>query len=225
MKIIAVMPAYNESTRIAAAISGVRPFVHSVVVVDDGSRDTTASVARSAGARVLVHRLNRGQGAALKTGNAAALRLGADIVVHIDADGQHDPSYIPVAVEPILKKEVDVVYGSRYMGIDASGIPASRRFLHFGIRRFNALALGIPSRMTDPQSGFRVMTADAVRKLNFFQDRMAHCSELMSKVTHSDLRWKEVPVRVKYTAESLAKGNKALDSFKIVWQLILGGRD
>lgn len=222
MRVIAVMPAYNEEKRIGASIDGVRGFVHGIVVVDDGSRDATARVARAAGARVLVHRMNRGQGAALKTGNAAALKWKADIVVHIDADGQQDPSFIPTLVAPICEGRADVVYGSRFLGVQPEGMPATRRMLLQAARRFNMFAMGIPLTVTDPQSGSRAMTAEAIRRIRFHQDRMAHASELLRAVVKSDLRMIEVPVRVTYSPETLAKGQKSLDAFKIVWQLLIG---
>ena len=100
MKVIAVMPAYKEETRIAAAISGIKPLVDQVVVVDDGSPDATAERATETGVTVLRHSLNRGQGAALRTGTEAALKLGADVIVHIDADGQHAPESLPALLAP-----------------------------------------------------------------------------------------------------------------------------
>jgi len=101
-------------------------------------------------------------------------------------------------------------------------MPLSRRFLLYAARAFNAIAMGIPKRVTDPQSGMRAMTADAARKIDFKQDRMAHCSEILRLVTKSGLRWIEVPIRVRYTDESLAKGQKSSDALKIAWQLLLG---
>ena len=108
MKVIAVMPAYKEKSRIVAAILGVRPLVDQIVVVDDGSEDGTAEEALQTGVTVVVHAVNRGQGAALKTGTEAALKLGADIVVHIDSDGQQDPQAIPALVAPICEGNEDV---------------------------------------------------------------------------------------------------------------------
>jgi glycosyltransferase involved in cell wall biosynthesis len=222
MKTVAVIPAFREETRIGDTIRGVLPFVDAVVVVDDGSGDGTALRARETGVQVLAHRLNRGQGAALRTGTEAALRLGADIVLHVDADGQHDPSSIPGLLEPLRTGEVDVVFGSRFMGEDALGMPMNRRALLVAARTFNALAVGVPRDVTDPQSGFRALTADAVRRIPFRQDRFAHCSEILRLVTHSDLRWKEVPVRIIYSADSLKKGQKPWDAARIAWQLLLG---
>ncbi|MDO8618205.1 MAG: glycosyltransferase family 2 protein [Candidatus Uhrbacteria bacterium] len=222
MKIVAVMPAYQEASRIAKAIQEVLRYASIVIVVDDGSEDETAAVAQKAGATVLRHAINRGQGAALKTGTLAALRMGAEILVHVDADGQHDPSFIPMLIEPIKTGQADVVFGSRFLGIEAEGLPSSRRWLLGIARWFNSFILGVPHRMTDATSGLRAMTAEAARSINFTQDRMAHCSEILRLVTRSSLRFLEVPVKIHYTSASLAKGQKSTDAFKIVWHLFLG---
>lgn len=225
MRVIAVMPAYQEAARVRAAVLASLPHVDMVVVIDDGSKDGTGTIAAEAGGLVLRHMMNRGQGAALKTGNQAALELGADIIVHIDADGQHDPLGIASLVEPIKTGTADVVMGSRFLGIAPEGMPASRRLLIQGIRFFNTYVLGIPGHLTDPQSGYRAMSAVAARGIHFSQDGMAHCSEIL-RLTTKSWRWQEVPVRVLYTKDSLAKGqegmNSMLASAKIVWKLLLG---
>lgn len=207
--------------RIGRTVRGVLPYVDAVVVVDDGSEDGTADRARETGAAVLRHRVNRGQGAALRTGTEAALRLGADVVLHIDADGQHDPESIQGLLAPIRSGDADVVFGSRFLG-ETVDMPVSRRLLLTAARTFNALAVGVPRSVTDPQSGFRAMTAAAARGLAFRQDRMAHCSEILRLATRSPFRWTESPVRVRYTDESLKKGQKPWDAAHIAWQLFLG---
>jgi len=222
MKVAAVMPAYFEEPRIAEAIRGVFPYVDTVIVVDDGSEDGTAERARTTGAIVLRHSLNRGQGAALRTGTEAALALGADIIVHIDAGGQHDPYAITSLTKPILSGHSDIVFGSRFLGMKAEGMPVTRKALLMAARQFNALVLGVSRKVSDPQSGFRAMSADAAKLIDFRQDRMAHCSEILRLVTRSGLRWQEVPTRIRYTQDTLAKGQKPADALKIVWQLIIG---
>lgn len=222
MKVVAVIPAYHEATRIGETIAGVLSYVDQVLVVDDGSADETATQARAAGAIVLRHRINRGQGAALKTGTEGALRAGAEIVLHIDADGQHDPTSIPNLLAPLTERRADVVFGSRFLGQAPEGMPTSRRVLLVAARTFNAFAVGVPRRVTDPQSGFRALSAFAARQLDFRQDGMAHCSEILRLVTRSELRWCEVPVRVRYSAESLKKGQKPWEAARIAWQLLLG---
>lgn len=222
MKIFVVMPAYNERGRIGAVVRRLLPRVERVIVVDDGSADGTADEARAAGADVVSHVLNRGQGAALKTGTVLAVAEGADVVVHFDADGQHDPETIPTLTTPIAVGRADFVSGSRFLGVTSHGMPLSRKMLLAAARQFSSLVLGIPRTVTDPQSGLRAMTAEAACAIDFTQDRMAHCSEILRIVSRSELRSVEVPVRVIYTAETLAKGQKAADAFKIVWQLLLG---
>jgi glycosyltransferase involved in cell wall biosynthesis len=223
MKVAVVIPAYNEAERVVGVVKKTMSFADMVFVVDDGSKDGTYQVARGTGAFVLQHAINRGQGAALRTGIEAALRAGATHVVHCDADGQHDPSFIPVLLEPLKLGQADVVFGSRYMGIKSEGMPLLRAMFHRAIKVFNIVVMGIPRSMTDPQSGLRAMTASAARKVEFFQDRMAHCSEILRIVTRSgEVRWCEVSVLVRYTSASLRKGQKIADAFKIVWQLFVG---
>lgn len=222
MKVFAVVPSYNERGRIGAVVRALLPRVHRVIVVDDGSADGSADEARAAGADVVRHVLNRGQGAALKTGTSLAVSEGADIVVHFDADGQHDPDAIPTLTAPIAEGRADIVFGSRFLGVTSVGMPFSRRMLLSAARLFSSVVLGIPRHVTDPQSGMRAMTPAAAETIDFMQDRMAHCSEILRNAHASELRCVEVPIKVRYTAETLAKGQKAADAFKIVWQLLLG---
>lgn len=222
MKTVVVVPAFQEEKRVGDVIHSLVSAGFLVVVVDDGSRDRTADVARQAGATVLQHAINRGQGAALRTGTEAALRLGADVIVHFDADGQHDPSFLTSFIEPIVRGETDVVFGSRFLGLEAEGMPLVRRVVLVGGRFFSNYALGIPRGVTDPQNGLRVLSAKAARTISYRQDGKAHCSEILRLVTRSGLRWREVPIRVRYTADTLAKGNRTTDAFHIVWHLFLG---
>ncbi len=222
MKVVAVIPALNEAPRIEGSIRGVLPYVDAVVVVDDGSRDGTGDVARGVGVHVLRHQVNRGQGAGLRTGTDAALRLGADIIIHTDADGQFDPTCVPAVLQPLRDGQVDVVFGSRFLGEQPRGIPMTRKILLRGARIFNSLLMGIPRRVTDPQGGMRAFTKQAASKIVFRQDGFAHCSEILRVVTRSSLRWMEVPVRVMYSEETLAKGQRNGDAFRIVWKLFLG---
>ncbi len=223
MKVFAVIPAWQEAPRIANTIRGILPYIKDILVVDDGSLDGTAEAAAATGVSVIRHRLNRGQGASLKTGTLAALARGADIVVHVDADGQHDPTTLSTLIQPILSGEADVVFGSRFLGVEPEGMPWQRRaFLRIARRIFNGYLLGIPQRVTDPQSGLRAFRREAALRLDFRQDRMAHCSEILRLVTHSAWRWREVPVKVCYTPEVLAKGVKMTGALDIAWHLFIG---
>jgi hypothetical protein len=221
MRVIAVIAAFREVPRVQAAVKACFPYVERVIVVDDGSRDGTAEEALAGGALVLRHTINRGQGAALKTGTLAALELGAEAIVHLDADGQHDPSFIPALIQPLQQQEADIVFGSRFLGMKAIDMPLMRSVLMRGIKLFNIFALGIPSTVRDPQTGMRAFTAAAVPMLDFQQDGMAHCSEILRLAT-KNLRWKEVPVVVRYTKDSLEKGQWRGGVVQIVWQLLVG---
>ncbi len=222
MRVYAVVPAYKEEGRIGAVVRTLLSHVDRVIVVDDYSGDGTAKEAAAAGAEVLIHALNRGQGAALRTGTEAALADGAEIVVHFDADGQHDPDAIPQLVGPIERGEADIVCGSRFLGVAAVGMPRSRQTLLWTAQKFSTAVVGMPRNFTDPQSGLRAMRAEAAREIDFLQDRMAHCSEILRLIARSEWRAIEVPVKVRYTKETLAKGQKATDAVGIVWHLFLG---
>lgn len=222
MRVIGVMPAYNEGARITDALHGCLRFVDRIIVVDDGSSDDTVSNAAMDRVVVLRHAINRGQGAALRTGTEAALRMGADVIIHLDADGQHDPENIPNLIRPLMDDKADIVFGSRFMGIEPTGMPFARRMLLKAGKVFSTLVLGIPAAMTDPQSGLRAMNAATARKMDFRQDRMAHASEILKLMTKPGVRWMEIPAHIKYTSDSLKKGNNAGTALSIVWHLFLG---
>lgn len=228
MRVFGVIPAYNEEKRITAVLQASLAYLDEIIVVDDGSTDETTAIASAANSdgrvRVLRHAINRNQGAALRTGTRAALALGADVIVHLDADGQHDPKDLPDLLKPVLEDVVDVVLGSRFLGVEATGMPLLRRWLLRCGRWFNILALGISGKVTDPQSGLRAMTAQAARRIIFHQDGKAHSSEILRCVTRSDLRWMEIPAHVIYSQDSLTKdgSNRTGDAFKIAWHLFVG---
>ncbi len=222
MPVFAVVPAFQEASRLPSVLDALLSYVDGVVVVDDGSSDEISTMVKRDRVWVLRHAMNRGQGASLRTGTKAALALGADVIVHLDADGQHDPTPIRAFAEPILRGEVDIVLGSRFLTLKPEGIPFMRRVLHSGIRQFNRWVLGIPSTLTDPQSGFRVLSADVARLLVFHQDRMAHASEILRLITRSSWRWRELPIYVRYSPDTLKKGQKTGDAFTVAWQIFLG---
>jgi glycosyltransferase involved in cell wall biosynthesis len=152
---VIVIPAFNEASRLGPLLDQLRalPFAPEVVVIDDGSVDATSAVARRHGARVLRHPYNLGYGAALQTGYKYALRTGADILVQMDADGQHDPAQVSAVVEPVLRDERDLVIGSRFLqpGYRMGTARTLGRLFFRGVAR----ALGL--RISDPTSGFQAM--------------------------------------------------------------------
>lgn len=218
MKIIAIIPAFNEESRIAAAVRDASSFVDGVVVVDDCSRDNTANAARAAGAVVLRHAINRGQGAALQTATEYALhRLGAEIVVHFDADGQMQGADIPAMVEPIVTGAADVVLGSRFLG-KVVDMPASRRVVNLLAQWFTVAISGI--RLTDTHCGFRALSRRAAQEMTITLDRMAHASQVQDLIVVKKLRYVERPVTIVYSAETLAKSESSMRAFGIVKDIL-----
>ncbi len=210
-----VIPAFNEKT----ALPNVLPSLSSynVVVVDDGSNDGTADASLSGRAHWLRHIINLGQGAALQTGIDYALEQGAEIIVSFDADGQMDPADIPALIAPLVKKEADVALGTRFGAGSSVTIPAARRLiLHLG-RIFTNLSSGL--QLSDTHNGFRAFTRDAAKKIKIKQNRMAHASEIIETIAKEKLRVREVPVSIRYTDYSKAKGQRSWGFLNILWDL------
>lgn len=214
-----VIAAYNEAGAIGAVVRELRAAYSNVVVVDDGSHDATAQTAHEAGAIVLRHLLNRGQGAALQTGIAYALRSGAEIVVTFDADGQHQPSDIPALARPIVAGEVDVCLGSRFLEHGGS-VPFGRRMLLAGAIVFTRITSGL--KLSDAHNGLRAFSRKAASMLDIHLDRMAHASELIDQIRSSGLPYREVPVHIRYTEYSLAKGQRSSAALRVALDYLIG---
>lgn len=196
MRIAAVIPAFNEEVAIGSVALLTGEHVDEVIVVDDGSSDRTAHVAEMAGARVIRHHRNMGKGAALKTGFEAA---DADIVVTLDADGQHNPAEIPKLVEPILRGEADVVNGSRYLHGRDENTPRYRRVGQRILDRATNIATGL--EITDTQSGFRAFSAESIPHFKFRDPGFVVESEMLSDAAEAGLRIVEVEVGVRYDVD------------------------
>jgi len=196
MRIAAVIPAFNEEVAIGSVALLTGEHVDEVIVVDDGSSDRTAHVAEMAGARVIRHHKNMGKGAALKTGFEAA---DADVVVTLDADGQHNPAEIPKLVEPILRGEADVVNGSRYLYGRDENTPRYRRVGQRILDRATNIATGL--EITDTQSGFRAFSAESIPHFKFRDPGFVVESEMLSDAAEAGLRIVEVEVGVRYDVD------------------------
>jgi glycosyltransferase involved in cell wall biosynthesis len=214
-----VIAAYNEGERLDRTLRQVCSLPVQVVVVDDGSRDHTHDVALRHSVWALRHRINRGQGAALQTGIDFALRQGAEIIVTFDADGQHCTEDLEAIIEPVRSGRADVALGSRFLG-KAVGLRVSRWLvLKLGVL-FTRLVSGI--RVSDTHNGFRAFSRRAAQKLHITQDRMAHASEILDRIVAEQLRFCEVPVTIRYSAETLHKGQSSWNAVKIAGELLLG---
>jgi len=195
-KIFCIIPAYNEEKNLGKVVADVKKHCTEVVVIDDCSNDRTTDIAKQAGATVLRHPINRGQGAALQTGNEYALKNQADILVHFDADGQFLAEDIPTGISPILNNEADVVLGSRFLGKD-SNMPWSKKYIIMPIARLvNRILFG--SNLSDPQNGFRILSRQAAKMIKINNDGSAHCNEILHKIFRYKLRVKEIPITVIY---------------------------
>lgn len=214
-----VIAAYNEDRVVGSVVRELRRQYPCVVVVDDCSRDDTANSARDAGAIVLRHVVNLGQGASLQTGLDFCLLKGARYIVTFDADGQHDPADIPVLLSALDSQNVDIACGSRFLG-RVERLPAMRRMVLRGAAAFTYLSTGL--RVTDAHNGLRAMTALAARKIRLRQNRMAHASEIMHQIAENGIKWTEVPVTIRYTDYSLAKGQRTGNAINILIDLLVG---
>jgi len=214
-----VVPAYNEASRIGATLRTLLPRYPQTVVIDDGSADTTSQAAHETGAWVLRHQVNSGQGASLQTGLTFALRQGADYIITFDADGQHDPNEIDKLLEPVRAGRADVALGSRFLGTTVN-MPWTRKLILKAGVLFTRIVSNI--RVTDAHNGFRALSREAASKIHLVQDRMAHASEILDQIRMLGLRYEEVPVTIRYTADTLAKGQNSLQAVKIAGELLLG---
>jgi polyprenyl-phospho-N-acetylgalactosaminyl synthase len=218
MKFLVIVPAYNEGDEIASVISKIKDCGHDLVVVDDGSIDNTVLAARSAGAKVLTHLLNRGQGASLRTGIQYAKGMGYQAVVFFDADGQMMASDISRLVVSMEKDNLDVVLGSRFIG-RVENIPTAKLFTLKLALLFTRIITGL--KLTDVHNGFQAWKMTALDRTNLIQDRQAYASEVLQNIADLKLKYCEVGVTIRYTKYSISKGQSILNAFNIIWDLIV----
>lgn len=213
-----VIPAYNEESKIGTVIENLQRQGYSkIIVVDDGSRDNTTEKAREKHITVLRHLINRGQGAALKTGIDYALEQGASFIVTFDSDGQHHPEDIPRLLEPLQRGEAEVALGSRFLS-ENSNTPLMRKiFLKGGALVFRTM-YGI--KLTDSHNGLRALSRKAAQSINITQDKMEHASEIVEEVSRHKLKYKEIPVTITYTEYSLQHGQRTSNAFRILFKML-----
>jgi glycosyltransferase involved in cell wall biosynthesis len=211
-----IVPAYNEARAIAGVISELEREDYRVVVVDDGSSDSTGKIAAECGAMVLSHPINLGQGAALQTGLEFALSRGAEFLVTFDADGQHRAADIATLLAALQTCDADFALGSRFLG-GAVNMPPARRLLLRAATMFTRLTTGLA--LTDAHNGLRAMTRRGAQHIGLRQNRMAHASEIVAQIAASGLALVEVPVTIEYSRYSLAKGQRSGDLLLILIDL------
>jgi glycosyltransferase involved in cell wall biosynthesis len=193
--IVAGIPAYNEEKTIAKVILLAQKYADTVVVCDDGSQDMTTDIAQKLGAVVIRHSENMGYGYALQSLFKKANALNADILLTLDADGQHDAREIPVLTQPILEDKADVVIGSRFLN-ERKGIPSYRRLGIKLLTRFTKS--GGKNHISDAQCGFRAYNRRALESITLYEEGMGASAEILMKAGDEGLRVVEVPVQVHY---------------------------
>jgi glycosyltransferase involved in cell wall biosynthesis len=214
-----IIPLYNEATVIGRVVSELlERFVH-VVCIDDGSTDGSASVAAAAGARVLRHPVNLGQGAALQTGLSYVTgKPEARYVVTFDADGQHRIEDAEGMLLAAREHNAAIIFGSRFLDDRTQPGWLKKVILKTAVWVTNRTT-GL--RLTDAHNGLRVIRADAARQIDLQQDRMAHATEIVHQLGRTQLPWEEYPVELLYTDYSKGKGQSVLNSVNILVDLLV----
>lgn len=217
-----VIPAFNEASIIGDVISDVRSVFPNVVCVDDGSRDDTADLAFAAGAHVVPHPVNLGQGAAIQTGvEYARSRPGARVFATFDADGQHQVKDVIRMIDRLDTDNVDLVVGTRFAGTVTHVPPLKRVILRA------AAFLSPQSRslgLTDAHNGLRVFNRTVADALNLTMNGMSHAGEFIALAAENHWRVAEEPVEILYTDYSKSKGQPLLNGVNIVFDGLLRRR-
>lgn len=208
-----VVAAYNEGAAVGEVVAELRQCLVHVVVVDDGSSDETPQAAEKAGAIVLRHLVNLGQGAALQTGISYSLQRGAKRIATFDADRQHRVEDLLTLLRSLAPGSCDIALGSRFLSASTS-MPLSRRLVLSAAVLFTRASTGMP--VTDAHNGLRAFTRRAALRLEIRSNRMAHASEILDQIARSGLAWRELPVQIRYTDYSLAKGQRSTAALRIL---------
>ena len=215
-----MIPMYNEQEVIADVIHGLKAIFENILCVDDGSTDDSVAKAREAGATVICHAVNIGQGAAIATGFTwIQSKTNFSRIVTFDADGQHLPEDAIHLVEELASKELDVVFASRFLN-DQSEVPLMKRLVLRGVTNVTRALTDV--ELSDAHNGLRALTVDASRKIQLTQNGMAHATQFVSLVLQGGLKYSELPVTILYTPYSRSKGQSMLNSINIALDLIWG---
>ncbi|MEM7658642.1 MAG: glycosyltransferase family 2 protein [Bacteroidota bacterium] len=218
--IYVIVPAYQEASVIRKVVDELLSEKWPVIVVDDASTDGTSDCIRHLPIHLLRHPINLGQGAALQTGMQYARQLGAQAVVHFDADGQHQVGDMEALLQPIMRGEVDVVMGSRFLTEESkTSVPLRRRRLLKIAIGINALFTGL--WLSDAHNGLRALNAKALARIHLRTNGMAHATEILSEIRKHQLRYCEVPVHIQYSDYAQQKGQRWHHALGILGDLIL----
>ena len=216
-RILVCVPAFNEAENISDIVNRCKKYADEVIVYDDGSIDDTQQVAVSAGASVIRSPENKGYGVAIRSLFQAAREKGADIMVTLDSDGQHNPDQIPSLIEP-LKQGFDLVLGSRFLrNDDKEKVP---KFRSFGIKTITKLTQAASYRgITDSQSGFRAYNKNALSKINLYEDGMAVSTEILLRAAEKKLLVAEVPITINYDTKDTSTHNPLTHGIGVLYSV------
>ncbi len=212
MKIVVVIPAFNEEKEIFQLVKSLRTIIEEVIVVDDGSSDRTATVAREAGAKVISHERNRGKGMALRTGFQAAISDGADAAITMDGDGQHDWREMPKLIEKAEESGADIVIGNRMGNI--RGMPPIR-ILTNRLTSWAVSKLG-GQKISDSQSGYRFIKRNVLENVKLETANYELESEILIKASRQGYSISSVPVKTIYRADEISKINPLMDTLRFI---------
>jgi glycosyltransferase involved in cell wall biosynthesis len=196
--IIACIPAFNEERRIGEIVLKSLQYVDKVIVCDDGSSDSTSKIAEKYGAIIIKHKKNIGYGSAIKSLINVALQLEADVIVTLDADGQHEPDEIPRLIKKLFNDNADIVIGSRFNNNNDYGVPRYRKIGIAFITRLVNLILTSQLKITDAQSGFRAYNKRVLKSIELNENGMGVSTEILLKANKIDMKIVEVPIHVTY---------------------------
>ena len=199
MTIVAVIPAFNEEIAIGSVIARSRQYVDEVLVVDDGSADCTAKIAELMGATVIRHEQNSGKGVALRTAFRWAQHNDVDVVVTLDADGQHNPDEISGVLAPILEGNADVVNGARFLDGHCIDVPKYRRVGQEVLTFATNITCDV--KLNDSQSGFRAFSKKTFGVFKFSDEGMGVESEMISDAAAAGFKIVEVPISCRYDVD------------------------
>lgn len=222
LKVCVIVPAFNEESVIFDVIKSSKkefsrsPHAVSIIVIDDGSTDSTAIKASKAGAIVVSHLINSGAGAATATGLYYARKNGFDIAATMDADGQHSPKDVLVGINKMAKGEVDLLIGSRL--VNSQGMSLVKVIGNKGLGIVTFLIFGVMS--TDTQSGLRIFSKNSIDRLMWDASGYEFCSEMLWRAKQQNLSIGEYGIKAIYTKYSKAKGQNNWNGINIVKSLI-----
>ena len=218
-KILICIPAYNEAKNITEIVTKCLGYATKVIVYDDGSTDNTHEIAMNAGATVIRGLKNRGYGVAIRSLFQIAKEEAADVMITLDSDGQHDPGQIHAMLEPIIKEDVDIVIGSRFLTRqDSEKVP---KYRSFGIKTITRLTqVASYKNITDAQSGFRAYGKNAITEINLYEQGMGVSTEILMRAKEKGLLIKEVPITIKYDVKNTSTHNPLSHGMGVVYSVM-----